>query len=83
MNFSPGNATPWPLLLSPMGDLNSEVPLYIYAFCAVKSNNNILIIIIHTRQVTRATHAMNRVCPRVELILKNHNYIANYISRIY
>ena len=23
-----------------------------------------------TRQVTRATHARNRVCPRVELILK-------------
>ena len=26
--------------------------------------------IIHTRQVTRATHVRNRVCPRVELILK-------------
>ena len=36
-----------------------------------------------TRQVTRATHVRNRICPRVELILKNHNYIANYISRIY
>ena len=29
-----------------------------------KENYNI------TRQVTRATHARNRVCPRVELILK-------------
>ena len=27
-------------------------------------------IIINTRQVTRATHVRNRVCPRVELILK-------------
>ena len=27
-------------------------------------------IIICTRQVTRATHVRNRVCPRVELILK-------------
>ena len=26
--------------------------------------------IIGTRQVTRATHVRNRVCPRVELILK-------------
>ena len=26
--------------------------------------------IIDTRQVTRATHVRNRVCPRVELILK-------------
>ena len=26
--------------------------------------------IIQTRQVTRATHVSNRVCPRVELILK-------------
>ena len=26
--------------------------------------------IISTRQVTRATHVRNRVCPRVELILK-------------
>ena len=24
----------------------------------------------HTRQVTRATHVRNRICPRVELILK-------------
>ena len=35
-----------------------------------------------TRQVTRAMHVRNRVCPRVQLILKI-NYIANYISRIY
>ena len=27
-------------------------------------------IFITTRQVTRATHVRNRVCPRVELILK-------------
>ena len=27
-------------------------------------------MLIDTRQVTRATHVMNRVCPRVELILK-------------
>ena len=27
-------------------------------------------IIISTRQVTRATHVRNRVCSRVELILK-------------
>ena len=26
--------------------------------------------IIGTRQVTRATHVRNRICPRVELILK-------------
>ena len=26
--------------------------------------------IIITRQVTRATHVRNRVCPRVELIIK-------------
>ena len=39
--------------------------------------------IISTRQVTRVTHVRNRVCPLVELILKNHNYIANYITRIY
>ena len=26
--------------------------------------------IIYTRQVTRATHVRNSVCPRVELILK-------------
>ena len=30
----------------------------------------IIAIIIITRQVTSATHARNRVCPRVELILK-------------
>ena len=30
-----------------------------------------LIVIIRTRQVTRATHVRNRVCPWVELILKN------------
>ena len=37
-----------------------------------------------TRQVTRATHVRNRVCLRVELILKIIiiNF-ANYISRIY
>ena len=29
-----------------------------------------VINIIWTRQVTRATHVRNRVCPRVELILK-------------
>ena len=29
-----------------------------------------LVIFISTRQVTRATHVRNRVCPRVELILK-------------
>ena len=39
--------------------------------------------VINTIQVTCATHVRNRVCPRVELILKNHSYIANYISRIY
>ena len=27
-------------------------------------------IIMNTRQVTRATYVRNRVCPRVELILK-------------
>ena len=27
-------------------------------------------LLLHTRQVTRATHVRNRVCPRVELILK-------------
>ena len=27
-------------------------------------------IVIYTRQVTRATHVRNCVCPRVELILK-------------
>ena len=37
-----------------------------------------------TRQVTRAMHARNRVCPRVELILKILIIIiANYISWIY
>ena len=39
-------------------------------------------IIITTRQVTRAMHVRNRICPRVELILKII-IIANYISRIY
>ena len=36
----------------------SETSLYFRAY------------IISTRQVTRATHVRNRVCPRVELILK-------------
>ena len=27
-------------------------------------------LLVPTRQVTRATHVRNRVCPRVELILK-------------
>ena len=27
-------------------------------------------LIVYTRQVTRATHVRNRVCPRVGLILK-------------
>ena len=31
-------------------------------------------MIIATRQVTRATHVRNRVCPRVELILKSELY---------
>ena len=30
----------------------------------------IVLRIMYTRQVTRATHVRNRVCPRVELILK-------------
>ena len=30
----------------------------------------IMCIVIITRQATRATHVRNRVCPRVELILK-------------
>ena len=29
-----------------------------------------IVVIINTRQVTRATHVRTRVCPRVELILK-------------
>ena len=32
-------------------------------------------VIINTRQVTRATHVRNRVCPRVELILKIINIL--------
>ena len=28
------------------------------------------LVLINTRQVTRAMHVRNRVCPRVELILK-------------
>ena len=35
-----------------------------------KLQGKIFLLIICTRQVTRATHARNRVCPRVELILK-------------
>ena len=31
---------------------------------------NHIVIMVCTRQVTRATHVRNRVCPRVELILK-------------
>ena len=31
--------------------------------------------LIITRQVTRATHVSNRVCPRVELILKIINIL--------
>ena len=27
-------------------------------------------VIIYTRQVTRATHVRNRICPRVKLIIK-------------
>ena len=32
--------------------------------------NKLLLLLLLTRQVTRATHVRNRVCPRVELILK-------------
>ena len=35
-----------------------------------KMTHGFFITINSTRQVTRATHARNRVCPRVELILK-------------
>ena len=31
---------------------------------------NVTALFIGTRQVTRATHVRNRLCPRVELILK-------------
>ena len=37
-------------------------------FCAIDIFRIIIIIIIITRQVTRAMHVRNRVCPRVELI---------------
>ena len=39
--------------------------------CIISSSGSITTTtIIITRQVTRATHVRNRVCPRVELILK-------------
>ena len=42
-----------------------------YSVYIIVSENDIFItLIIITRQVTRATHVRNRVCPRVELILK-------------
>ena len=43
--------------------LSSEVASHVLKTTAIPA-------IIHTRQVTRATHVRNRVCPRVELILK-------------
>ena len=35
----------------------------------------IIVVIINTRQVTRATHVRIRGCPRVELILKIINIL--------
>ena len=37
---------------------------------ALKSMHGDTLALISTRQVTRATHVRNRICPRVKLILK-------------
>ena len=47
-----------------------ESPCIVSTGCGLNSKFVIIISIINTRQVTRATHARNRICPRVKLIIK-------------
>ena len=52
-----------------LGDCASV--FYIETGCVIFwFNADRITCVIYTRQVTRATHVRNRVCPRVELILK-------------
>ena len=61
------------VVLSPPGN-ESAAPVYVglvsFTTVDITSVFEINICLINTRQVTRATHVRNRVCPRVELILK-------------
>ena len=48
----------------------SSTCLLTIPLCCTSSPSASLASLCHTRQITRATHVRNRVCPRVELILK-------------